>query len=125
MGKLDEFTLSLLTNDEVIAIDQDALGKEAFQSVKKDDYQVWVKILEDNGRAVGIFNLSDKFQTITVNRSENGLKGYNKVRDVWQQKYLIVGNGDFTVKVAPHGVVLLKLTSSDTAVSVALQNKIN
>jgi len=110
MGKLDEFTLSLLTNDEVIAIDQDALGKEAHRAIKTDDHQVWIKDLEDGGKAVGIFNLSDKYQTITVNRAENGLKGYNKVRDVWQQKYLIVGNSDFTVKVAPHGVVLVKMS---------------
>ena len=110
MGKLDEFTLSLLTNDEVLAIDQDALGKEAHQAIKKENYQVWIKDLEDGGKAVGIFNLSDIYQTITLNRNENGLKGYTKVRDVWQQKYLITSGTDFTVQVAPHGVVLIKMS---------------
>jgi len=110
MGKLDEFTLSLLTNDEVIAIDQDALGKEAHQAVKTDDHQVWIKDLEDGGKAVGIFNLSDKYQTITLNRNENGLKGYTKVRDVWQQKYLITSGTDLKVQVAPHGVILIKMS---------------
>jgi hypothetical protein len=109
MGKLDEFTLSLLTNDEVLAIDQDALGKEARRAVKTDDYQVWIKELENGGKAIGIFNTSEKYKTITLKSSEAGLSGYSKVRDVWEQKYLISSGNNFTVKVAPHGVVLLRM----------------
>jgi hypothetical protein len=110
MGKLDNFTLGLLTNDEVLAIDQDALGKEAHQAVKTDDYQIWIKDLEDGGKAVGLFNTSDKYQTIPLNRDENDLKGLDKIRDVWQQKYLITSGNTYTVKVAPHGVMLVKLS---------------
>jgi len=110
MGKLDRFTLGLLTNDEVIAIDQDALGKEARQAIKTGNYQVWIKDLEDGGKAVGIFNTSDKYQTITLRFKDNELSGYPKIRDVWQQKYVIATGADFTTKVAPHGVVLVKLS---------------
>ena len=110
MGKLDRFTLGLLTNSEVLAIDQDALAKEAHQAIKKEEYQVWVKDLEDGGKAVGIFNTSDKYQTITLSRSGEELKGYAKIRDVWQQKYLISSGPDFVTKVAPHGVVLVKVS---------------
>jgi hypothetical protein len=110
MGKLDKFTINLLTNDEVLAIDQDALGKSAQQLVKTDDYQLWFKDLEDGGKAVGIFNTSDKYQTITINRNENGLAGYTKIRDVWQQKYMIADKNNYTAKVAPHGVVLVKFS---------------
>ena len=110
MGKLDKFTLGLLTNDEVLAIDQDALGKEAHQAVKEADYQIWIKDLADGGKAVGLFNTTDKYQTITLNRDENDLKGLTKIRDVWQQKYLITSGNTYTVKVAPHGVMLVKLS---------------
>lgn len=110
MGKLDRFTLGLLTNDEVIAIDQDALGKEAHQAIKTGDYQIWIKDLKDGGKAVGIFNTSDKYQTVTLNRNENDLSGYTKIRDVWQQKYLISSGLNFITKVPPHGVVLVKLS---------------
>ena len=110
MGQLDRFTLGLLTNDEVLAIDQDALGKEARQAIKTGDYQVWIKDLEDGSKAVGIFNTSDKYQTITLNRNENGLTGYTKVRDVWQQKYIITIENNFTKSVAPHGVLLVKFS---------------
>jgi len=110
MGKLDRFTLNLLTNDEVIAIDQDALGKEARQAIKKDNYQVWIKELEDGSKAVGIFNTSDKYQTITLKLKDNELADYTRIRDVWQQKYLIISGGNFTTQVAPHGVTLVKLS---------------
>jgi alpha-galactosidase len=110
MGHLDSFTLNLLTNDEVIAIDQDALGKEARQTMKKDDYQVWTKELEDGSKAVGIFNISDKYQTIKLNKADAGLGGYTKIRDVWRQIYLISGGPEFVTKVAPHGVVLVRVS---------------
>jgi hypothetical protein len=109
LGKLDRFTLGLLTNDEVIAIDQDALGKEARQAIETDGYQVWIKDLEDGNKAVGIFNTSDKYQTITLNLKDNELSGYAKIRDVWQQKYIIISGVNYTTKVAPHGVVMVKM----------------
>jgi alpha-galactosidase len=110
MGHLDSFTLNLLTNDEVLAIDQDALGKEARQTIKNDVYQVWIKELKDGSKAMGIFNTSDKYQTIRLNKAETGLGGYSKVRDVWQQKYLITAGPELITKVPPHGVVLVKVS---------------
>lgn len=108
ISKMDNFTLNLLTNDEVLAIDQDPLGKQAQQKIKKTDYQVWVKQLEDS-YAIGIFNLSRSYQTITLNWKDAGLKGNYKTRDLWQQKDLGFFKTSFTAKVPPHGVSLLKL----------------
>jgi alpha-galactosidase len=109
MGHLDRFTLSLLTNDEVLAIDQDALGKGANQYIKNDRYQIWVKELKDGGKAIGIFNISDKYQTISLDKNDPALKGYTKFRDVWQQKFIVTTGKTFTTKVAPHGVMLVKV----------------
>jgi alpha-galactosidase len=109
LGKLDRFTLNLLTNDEVIAISQDALGKEAVQIFKNDDYLVYAKGLEDGSKAVGIFNISGKYKTITLNWAGLGLTGYTKVRDVWRGKYLITDNKVFKTSVASHGVELVRL----------------
>ena len=77
---------------------------------RSDNYQVWIKDLEDGDKAVGIFNTSDKYQTITLNLKDNELSGYAKIRDVWQQKYVIASGANYTIKVAPHGVVLVKLS---------------
>lgn len=109
LGKLDSFTLNLLTNDEVLAINQDALGNEAKQVFKNDDYYVYVKDLEDGSKAVGIFNISGKYQTITLNWADLNLGGYTKVRDVWRQKYLITNNKTFKTNVPSHGVELVRL----------------
>jgi hypothetical protein len=110
MGHLDRFTLNLLTNDEVLAIDQDALGKGASQYIKNDNYQIWVKELKDGGKAIGLFNLSDKYQTISLDKTDPALNGFTKFRDVWQQKYIITAGKTFSAKVAPHGVMLIKVS---------------
>lgn len=109
MGHLDAFTLNLLTNDKVLAIDQDVLGKQARQQIKKDNYQIWVKELYKGGRAIGIFNTSDKYQTITLYANDEFLKGYVKAFDVWTQKSIIGVSNKLTFKIPPHGVKLIKL----------------
>ena len=86
MGKLDKFTLNLLTNDEVISINQDALGKEARQTVKNDKYQVWVKELKDGGKAIGIFNTSEKYQSVSLDVVAETIKGHSKAIDAWTQR---------------------------------------
>lgn len=110
LGHLDRFTLNLLTNDEVLAINQDDLGKEAVQVAAKDGYLVYVKELQDGGKAVGIFNTTGEYKNITLNWNELGLGGYTKVRDVWRQKYLITDNKTFKTGVPSHGVTLVKLS---------------
>ncbi len=108
LSKLDDFTLNLLTNDEVIAVDQDPLGKQAQQILKADDYQVWVKEMEDGSRAIGIFNLSGKDNVVRFYWNKLGLADKQKVRDLWRQKDLGTFPGLFATKLAPHGVVLIK-----------------
>lgn len=110
ISKLDNFTLNLLSNDEVLALDQDALGKQAQQAFKTDDYQIWMKELEDGSHAIGIFNLSEKYQTINVDWNEIGLKNSSvNVRDLWRQKNLGAFKNNFSTKVPPHGVTLIKV----------------
>jgi hypothetical protein len=111
ISKLDDFTLNLLTNDEVLALDQDPLGKQAEQLIKKDNYQVWVKELEDGTKAIGIFNLADDYQTISINWNELALPNKCKVRDLWRQKDLGNFKESFTGKVVPHGVILIKVSN--------------
>jgi hypothetical protein len=110
ISKIDNFTLNLLSNDEVLALDQDALGKQAQQVLKTDDYQIWMKELEDGTHAIGIFNLSEKYQSINVNWDQIGLKNVSlKVRDLWRQKDLGDFKNNFSTKVPPHGVTLVKV----------------
>ena len=66
MTKLDEFTLSLLTNDEVIEVDQDPLGRQANRVALDGDSQVWAKDMEDGSKAVGLFNVGEIETTVRV-----------------------------------------------------------
>jgi len=109
LSRIDDFTYNLLANNEVLAIDQDALGKAATPMLVKDDYQVWVKELADGSRAVGIFNLTNTDRKITVKWADLGLKDYKKVRDLWRQKDLGKFGKSFKTEVYGHGVSLIKV----------------
>ncbi|MDR3653391.1 MAG: putative Ig domain-containing protein [Paludibacter sp.] len=109
MGNLDKFTLNLLTNAEVLAINQDALGKSARQYIKKEKYQIWVKELKDGGKAIGFFNVSDESQTVELAVSDPVLKDYKKFRDVWRQHDIKPSDEMLSFKLAPHGVRLIRV----------------
>jgi alpha-galactosidase len=110
LSKLDAFTLNLLTNDEVLAIDQDPLGKQGRQLVKNNDYQVWVKDLEDGNKAIGIFNITDKYRNINFKWSDINLSGTLKVRDLWKQKDIGSFKESFSSSIPPHGVSFIKVS---------------
>ena len=73
MTQLDEFTLSLLTNDEVLDVNQDPLGKQARRVTQTDDLEVWAKEMEDGSLAVGLFNRGESENKVTANWSDLNL----------------------------------------------------
>lgn len=116
MDKLDDFTLSLLTNDEVIALNQDPLGKQATCIDTVGEVRVYVKELEDGGRAVGFCNFGRSAAGLSYKGfTKLGLSGRQKVRDLWRQKdfgVLNVGAQDLQLQIPGHGVVLYKFTAA-------------
>lgn len=107
--KLDKFSLSLLSNDEVIEIDQDPLGRQAYLAQKQGEGETWIKSMEDGSKAVGLFNRSTKEITVSAGWQNLGIYGKYRVRDVWRQKDLGIFEGNFTITVPPHGVVLVRM----------------
>lgn len=112
LSKLDAFTLNLLTNPEVLAIDQDVLGSQAQRMVKTDSTQVWVKQLADGGKAIGIFNMTTAYRQVKAPWKELQFGPAQRVRDVWRQKNLGAVENVPGLLLPPHGSVLLKLTSN-------------
>jgi alpha-galactosidase len=114
MTKLDDFTLNLLENDEVLALDQDALGKQAMCVVTNGDVRIYKKELEDGGRALGFFNLGSAPASLEFNQLATlGFSGAQHVRDLWRQQNLPdvdAATGHLPLVVPAHGVVLYKLT---------------
>jgi alpha-galactosidase len=105
---LDPFTLSLLENDEVLAVDQDPLGKPAVPLLTRGEVQIWVKEMADGTRALGLFNLGAGTARFRLPLTDIGLDGKVKLRDLWRQKNLGSFSGTFPAAVPAHGVVLLK-----------------
>ncbi len=109
MTKLDDFTLGLLTNDEVIAVDQDVLGKQGARVWKEGGLEVWAKDLEDGAKAVGLFNRTDAEAEVAARWADLGIAGTRAVRDLWRQKDAGSVNGEYRARVAPHGAVMVTL----------------
>lgn len=116
LNHLDPFTNNLLTNDEVLEVNQDPLGRQAIQVKSNTTYEIWVKDLEDGSKAVGLFNLTLKPLNIHVDLKDLGLSGYANMRDLWRQKDLGLVDLSFEMMVQPHGAVLLRLTKSQTGI---------
>jgi len=114
MEKLDDFTLNLLTNDEVIAIDQDPLGKQATCLQTIGDVKIYVKELEDGSRAVGFCNFGLEISNLDyTDFSKLGIAGQSTVRDLWRQKDIASINGSkdkLPLTIPAHGVLLYKFT---------------
>ncbi|UCD49241.1 MAG: glycoside hydrolase family 27 protein [Phycisphaerales bacterium] len=109
LTQLDEFTLNLLTNDEVLEVNQDPLGRQA-RRVSQDGYlEVWAKKMEDGSAAVGLFNRDETPKTVTAQWSDLGLTGPQRVRDLWRQKDLGTFTGQFEAEIPRHGCVLVRL----------------
>jgi alpha-galactosidase len=113
MTRLDDFTLSLLTNDEVLDVSQDSLGRQAGRVAKDGAVEVWAKDLEDGAKAVGLFNRGEEAAPVTLKWSDAGLSGKQTLRDLWRQQDLGSFTGEFRAQVPRHGVVLLKVAPSN------------
>jgi len=112
LDNLDDFTLGLLSNDEVLALDQDALGKPATRVATDGAVDVYLKPLEDGAWALAFFNRGNAVEKTHFNKLGNvGLSGAWHVRDLWRQQNLPDTKDSLKLTVPAHGVVLLKLTA--------------
>ncbi len=123
LDQLDAFTLNLLSNDEVIEVNQDPLGNPARLITDENGVQTWVKPMEDGSFAVGLFNTDNFTKTpesyfrwgdetpkeYTFDFEKAGLKGNWKLRDLWRQKDLGNFNRTFSVTIPYHGVVMIRM----------------
>lgn len=109
VDNLDEFTMNLLTNDEVLDINQDPLGRQARRIENESGRQVWVKELEDGSLAVGLFNTQYAAQTVSVSWDAIERSGKRKVRDLWRQQDEGEFEGGYSTEIPIHGVKLIRI----------------
>ncbi|GGF62405.1 hypothetical protein GCM10010912_04430 [Paenibacillus albidus] len=124
LSNMTAFTRETLMNPEVIAVDQDPLGRQGVLVSDVDGRQVYSKILQTTGtRAVVLFNRSESPSTMSVNFTSLGLGSSVAVRDLWQKADLGTFTGSYSATVPAHGTVMLKLTGTEAATSPVVSGK--
>ncbi len=111
LEQLDTLTLGFLSNDEVLAVDQDALGRQATRIATVGAVDVYLKPLEDGSQAIAFFNRSGTKEALAFNKF-NRLGFGDAVltaRDLWRQQDLPDVTGVFSGEIPAHGVRLLKV----------------
>ena len=102
--------LRILTNRDVIAIDQDRLGKQATRAWKSGEQEIWTRPLANGDMAVALFNRADKPAEITVRWQELGMNGVPKsAKDLWRHKAVKLHGPQYQSKVSGHGVQMLRV----------------
>ena len=104
-------TLAILTNKGVIAIDQDALGRQGDRVWAEGGAEIWARPLTGGAHAVAIFNRSPAERMIPLRLSlVSAPAAATTLHDVWADREVSVGpNGSYTARVPAHGVVLLRV----------------
>ena len=112
LSKMTPETNAILTNKEVIAVDQDALGKQGDRVAKDGDSEVWSKPLAGGGRAVVLLNRGEAAHSVRVKWQDLGYPEQLKLhaRDLWKHQDLPAQTGTYEASVPAHGVVMVKLS---------------
>jgi hypothetical protein len=108
LTSLDAYGRSLLTNDEVIALDQSGVVARPVSTASPQ--QVWSARNRDGSYTVALFNLGTAPSTVTASLAELGLSGSVSVRDVWAHRSLGGVDGSITAHLPVHGSALYRVT---------------
>jgi alpha-galactosidase len=103
-------TKEMLTNNEIIAVDQDPKGIQGHRIWDEGPLEIWAKPMADGSVATGLFNRGESELKITLDLKNLGIDGQAKLRDLWLHKDVGVAEGSYTATVPKHGVMLLKVS---------------
>lgn len=109
LTKIDSFTMSLITNDNVIGLNQDRLGKQANLIKQKKNIQIWKKELIDGSIAIAVVNLKRKEKKQNLDLSSVTNNNYSTATDLWTNQQLDIVKNNIDIAVPSHGVLLFKL----------------
>jgi alpha-galactosidase len=104
--------LAILTNREIIRVDQDAAGTPGFRMSAHNGLEIWTRHLADGGKAVGWFNHRDSRVRFTMTWSDFGVDSKSVVRDLWQHRVMDTSKAEFLVDVDKHDVMMVRVYSS-------------
>jgi alpha-galactosidase len=109
LTKMSPETVAILINKDVLAIDQDALGRQGDRVWAEGQLEIWARPLSGGAAAAGLFNRSDQPAYIEVAFKDVGVAEPKAVRDVWSKSEIKTENGRYKALVPSHGAVLLRV----------------
>lgn len=113
---LNEQTLAVISNPEIIAIDQDARGSQAALVSDRSGVQVWARQLAGGDIAVALMNTTGREQTIATTLEQiGGTAGSYIVRDAWGRRDLRNTTKSISAQVASHDTAILRLRAGSDA----------
>ncbi len=114
--KMDSMTKSILLNKDIIALDQDALGKQGYRVMRKDGIEAWKKLLSGNRVAISILNRYSTAETVNVVLKDLELdaRAQFKIYDVWKHASVGQTNGTVSAELKPHECQVFVLSPSDS-----------
>jgi alpha-galactosidase len=110
LSQMSPETVALLTNRDVIAVDQDEAGKQGDRVSAEGPIEIWARPLADGSNAVGIFNRHPSALSTVVDFRKLGFTQPVKAKDLWQSKELGTISAPMTVKIPGHGVLFLRVS---------------
>jgi alpha-galactosidase len=110
LSKMSPETLSILLNKDVIAVDQDRLGKQGDRAFAVGMTEIWTRPLTGDALAAGLFNRDTEAHSVTLHLHDLGFSDHAKLRDLWKHEDVAATKGDYTVSVPAHGVVMLRIS---------------
>jgi alpha-galactosidase len=110
LRNMSQETKDMLTNADVLAVDQDPKGVQGHRVWQEGPLEIWAKPLVGGSLAVGLFNRTEAALKMTVDFKSIGAPAAAKVRDLWAGKELGTLSGSYSSVVPKHGVVFLKIS---------------
>jgi alpha-galactosidase len=105
----------ILTNPEVIAVDQDQGGRQGRRVWKSGDREIWVRDLSGGDRAVALFNRgADAAAVISLKWAELALSNPLTARDLWTHSSLKLQGPEYAITVPAHGATLLRVQKASS-----------
>jgi alpha-galactosidase len=101
--------LAILTNEEVIAVDQDKDGKQGKQVWKSGEQEIWTRPLSGGAQAVALFNRAAEPAKVTVRWADLGINGRARLRDLWLHQNIEWPGPEYSATIPGHGAIMLRV----------------
>jgi len=109
LHSMSQATVELLTNRDIIAVDQDPAAHPVKRTLLADNTEVWTRELKDGAIAVALFNRNEAVKELTVSWSKLDVSNRSRARNLWTHEDVNLSGDSFSATVPAHGVVMLRL----------------